>query len=598
MSVFPKQVKLNLRGKVFILIESLVVVLVVFTGAVTTKREKTTLENEFQKRGMAVATDMATFTAEALLSRDLATLRRCINHAMAQDYVLHAFILDPEAVVVMHNDLTEVGKAYQDALNAAALESKRPGCIRISGQADAYFDIFAPIRVAGVRLGTIRLGYSQLAIEKEMATARRQIFLIGIVTAVIGGMVAYVLAAFISFPIKQITNAIEKVAADDLVTPLNIKRNDEIGTLAKSFNQMTDELRKTTISKDFVDNIIGSMNDMLIVVDPNTRIRNVNKATCDLLEYQEDELIGRNFDLVVPKEENIFAISGFRKRQGEASVVNRQVHYVTKSGKSIPVLFSSAILRNKDGDTLGAVGIARDITERIQAEEALKKSEKKLRLLSYQLLTAQEEERRRLSTELHDELGQSLMVLKLKVRAIQREFGTGANRLSRECEDVIGYINEVTENVRRLSRNLSPSLLEGLGLSAAIRRLVETAAEHGNVEISHEMTDLNGLFSKQKQIVVYRILQECMTNIGKHSHASHVSIDIETRDGHVCFRVEDNGIGFDVQEAWESDPAQKGLGLTTMQERAGMLGAKLDIWSQEGVGTTVMFAAPIEDRGN
>ncbi len=592
MRLFAKQVKLNLKGKVALLIESLVVALVVLTGAVTTMREKKTLENELLKRGFAVATDLATFSAEALLSKDLATLRRCINHFMTQDYVLHAFILDPEAKVVMHNDLTQVGKTYQDALNIAAVESKRPGCVRIARQTDTYFDIFAPIQVADVRLGTIRLGYSHLAIEKEIATTRRQIILIGIVTTVIGGMVAYVLAAFISSPIKKITDAIEEVSAGDLKTQLTIQSNDEIGTLARSFIRMTEDLRKTTISKDYMDNIIGSMNDMLIVVDPNARIRNVNRATCDLLEFQEDELIGRNFDLIVPGEENFFQISGLGKQPGETSAVNRQVHYVTKNGKSIPVLFSAAMLKNKDGDILGAVGIARDITERIKTEEALKKSEKKLRFLSYQLLTAQEEERRRLSTELHDELGQSLMVLKLKVRAIQRGFGIEGNRLSRECEDVIGYIKEVTENVRRLSRDLSPSLLEDLGLSATIRRLVETATEHSNIEISLEMTELQGLFSRKDQIVIYRILQECMTNIGRHSYASQVSIAIEAQDGQVCFRVEDNGIGFNVREACGAEPAKKGLGLATMQERAGMLGATLDIWSQEGTGTTVVFTVP------
>lgn len=163
---------------------------------------------------------------------------------MEQDYVRYVIILDPHGKVVMHSDLAEVGKTYMDSLSIAAVNSKVPGCsyASLSEKEESLFDIFVPIQVSDIRLGTVRLGYSYLAVEKEIAEARQQILIIGIVTTIIGGLVAYLLASFISSPIRRITDATEKVANDDLNTPLTIKRNDEIGTLATSFNKMAQDL--------------------------------------------------------------------------------------------------------------------------------------------------------------------------------------------------------------------------------------------------------------------------------------------------------------------------------------------------------------------
>jgi PAS domain S-box-containing protein len=598
MKLFQRPIKLSLRAKITLLIESLVVILVVVTGTITTMGEKYTLESELRKRGLALAADLAKFTVRPLISQDLTTLRRFVNHFMTQDYVRYVFVLDPNGKVVMHSDIAEVGKTYKDNLNRAAVNSKEPGCTHLSKQGEMHCDMFTPIQLSDIRLGTVRLGYSHMAIEKEIANAKKQIFIIGLVTTIIGGAVAYLLASLISSPIKRITDATENVANGDLVTRLTITRNDEIGVLANSFNKMTEDLRRTTISKDYFDNIIGSMNDTLVVVDPDARIRSVNKATCKLLGYKEDELIGRDISLIVPQEETVFGGTGFKSLLGEATILNQEVDYVTKTGKPIPMLFSAAMLENKTGGIEGTVGIARDITERKQAEETLRQSERELHFLSSQLLTAQERERRRLSIELHDELGQALMVLKLKVRAIQRAWGAGRVSLDGECDEVIGYINEVTENVRRLSRDLSPSILEDLGLSAAIRRLVETSGQHNNIKSSLDMTDMEGLFSQEGQIIVYRIVQECLTNIAKHAQATHVSIVVRIEDGRVLFSVEDNGKGFELKEVSGKDPAKKGLGLAAMYERARMLGGSLDIWSQKGTGTRITFTAPLDKGGN
>jgi len=581
-----------------LLIESLVVLLVVVTGVITTMREKDTLESELRKRGMALAVDLAKFTARPLLANDLPTLRRFVIHSMEQDNVRYVFVLDPQGKVIMHSDLAEVGKIYQDDVNVAAVNSTASDRSHLSRQGELHCDLFTPILISDMRLGTVRLGYSYAAVEKEIAKARQQILIIGLVTTVVGGVAAYLLATFISSPVKRITAATREVAAGNLDTLLEIERRDEIGDLANSFNKMTEDLRRTTISKDYVDNIIGSMNDTLVVVDLEAKITNVNRATCELLGYEEDELIGKDINLIVPQEEEIFKSRGFQRLLRQASVVNHELDYLARSGKPIPVLFSAAVLKNKEEGVVGAVGIARDITERRLAEEALRKSERELRFLSSQLLVAQEKERRRLSIELHDELGQALMVLKLKLRSIREGLQPEQTGLQAACDGLLGYINDVSENVRRLSRDLSPSILEDLGLSAAIRWLVEKSCKHSNLESSLEMTELEDLFTREKQITVYRIVQECLTNVAKHAQATHVSVTIRKQDDLFFFRVEDNGKGFDVKEVLGKDPRTKGLGLAAMYERTRMLKGSLDIWSQEGAGTKITFTVPLDDGGH
>lgn len=560
-------------------------------------REKENLEHELTRRGFALASDLAQFSVRPIINNDLPSLRRFVIHTMKQDYVLYAIVLDPHGRVLMHSDLAEVNKTYKDNLSLAAVNSNESGFTdmylsKYEGQ-KKDIDMFMPITITGVRLGTVRLGYSHLAVEKQMTKAQQQILLIGLLTTASGGIVAFLLATFISSPIKRITDATENVAHGNLNPQLAIKRNDEIGTLASAFNRMTEDLQKTTVSKDYFDNIIESMNDTLVVVSEDGQIKDVNKATCELLGYSKEELNGKYFHLIIPEEEKIPSSSGFLNILGQSPPVNKEIDYLAKSGKRIPMLFSAAVLKSKEGNIEGVVCIARDITERKQIEEALRSSEGELRFLSSRLLKAQEEERRRLAVELHDELGQDLMVLKLKMRAIQEKMHDASINQKSECEEVISYINVVTENVRRISRDLSPSILEDLGLTAAIRWLCEAFTKHSNIESILDITEIDNLFSHEGQITIYRIIQECLTNIAKHSHATSVSVIIKKMDEDVIFNIEDDGKGFCVQEAFMRNPGIKGLGLAAMHERIRMLGGLLYILSNEGTGTKIIFSVPL-----
>ena len=250
-------------------------------------------------------------------------------------------------------------------------------------------------------------------------------------------------------------------------------------------------------------------------------------------------------------------------------------------------------------DEIGKLGKAfNDMSESLaKREEALRDSEKKLRSLSSQLLKAQEKERKRLSIELHDELGQALALLKHRIRSIRKKLHEDQALLHTECEDTNQYVDQIIDNVRRLSRDLSPSTLEDLGLSSALRWLIEDFGKRHSMHTSLDIGDIDHLFSQEAQTNLYRIFQETLTNISKHADASHVSFVVKKKDSRVYFLLEDNGKGFDVDQVKEMQSFEKGMGLAAMEERVHMLGANLDLRSKERKGTRVSFTIPITKGG-
>ncbi len=241
------------------------------------------------------------------------------------------------------------------------------------------------------------------------------------------------------------------------------------------------------------------------------------------------------------------------------------------------------------------LGISRDISDRKKAEEALKESERQLRYLSSQLLKAQETERKRISRELHDELGQSLTVTKLRLDFIEKNLSANQTELKKECEYGVEYIDQVIENVRRLSRDLSPTILEDFGLSAALRWLINNFAKSYNMRIMLDMIDSDSLLPPISHVVVYRTIQEALTNIGKHSQAKNVSVSISKNADSVLFSIEDDGIGFDKRLIDAKSPEERGLGLVTMRGRVQMMGGVLTIRSEEGKGTRITLSIPTKE---
>ena len=339
--------------------------------------------------------------------------------------------------------------------------------------------------------------------------------------------------------------------------------------------------------------LVDTMNDGLAAQDENGLWTYVNERLCEMSGYSRDEIIGHPLaDFLDEPNWNVFKEQMARRRRGEHEPY--EMAWLRKDGQSMFTIVSPRPIFDPDGQFKGSFAVITDITERMRAEEALKKSENRLRLLSSRILNAQETERRRISSELHDELGQALATFKLRLGFIEKRLHKEQTELRHECGQILEYVDHVNENVRRFSRDLSPHVLEYFGLTVALRRLMSDFAKNHNVKVTMDIIETDHFFPQDDQRILYRIFQEVMNNTGKHAQATLFSVIMKREDGAISFMLEDDGKGFNIMNGAH----RNGLGLAILNERVRMLGGRLEVWSQEGKGTRITFSVPIVKEGN
>lgn len=248
-------------------------------------------------------------------------------------------------------------------------------------------------------------------------------------------------------------------------------------------------------------------------------------------------------------------------------------------------VFEQKICYTHDGSQAFIRIYAHDVTARRRAEAAIQN-------LAKEVVAAQEEERHRISRELHDEAGQSLTALKIGLELIQGELPHD-HAVQTSLNEIIALADQTRIRIRQLARGLRPPALDTLGLALTLEDFCQTFARQTHLAIDYQSTSPPQL-SEAQNICLYRCLQEALTNVARHAGADKVTVKLWPDDTAVHLSVRDNGIGFSPQELVNTKNHPPGLGLLGMQERLELLGGRLEVQSQPGMGTGIIAHLPFE----
>jgi PAS domain S-box-containing protein len=353
--------------------------------------------------------------------------------------------------------------------------------------------------------------------------------------------------------------------------------------------------------------VVESAQDAIITVDSRGRLVAVNRGTELMFGWRRSELVGRSVTRLIPRPMRaaaVLTLQGMAKG-GEREHLKRPIQSVGlhRDGTEFSLEFTLSRWRTRSG--VFFTGVVRDIRERKQAELALRQSrehymrlfeearemEQNLRLLSSKVLTVQEEERKHISRELHDEIGQALTAVNVSI-AMLRSHGGADEEFRKKVDNAQLLLEQSMNMVHQFARELRPSMLDHLGPVAALQNYVKSFTERTGIK-----TDIEGSVSveqldNQQRTVLYRVAQESLTNVYKHAHATRVKIRLSQLPRAVRMEIVDNGRSFSVSNPFNGQQRQP-LGLLGMQERVRLVNGQFAIESVPKRGTTVRVEIPL-----
>jgi PAS domain S-box-containing protein len=331
------------------------------------------------------------------------------------------------------------------------------------------------------------------------------------------------------------------------------------------------DLNSLRESEERYRELFENSRDALYVHDMNGTYTSVNRATETLFGYAREDLIGRHFSTLLN--------SGY---ENHVSEMIYEAEVVTKEGRRIPVEISSRLIF-ANGVAVGVQGCVRDISERKRVQDAA-------RTYSRRVIEAQEAERRRISRELHDQVGQILTAVKMNLHSLSEK--CSAPEILASIQDNMEVIDEAVDQVRDLSVDLRPLLLDDFGLPIALRWYLDRQQKRCAIATeftTHSLCE-DDRFSSELETACFRIVQEAVTNVVRHARATRIVVTLERNGSDLVLRIADDGAGFDLSVLRNGAAT---LGLRGMEERVQALGGLISINSAPSQGTDISARFPI-----
>jgi PAS domain S-box-containing protein len=327
---------------------------------------------------------------------------------------------------------------------------------------------------------------------------------------------------------------------------------------------------------------------MYFALDGEAHVLEVNVFGAEQLGYERKELLGRSvLEVFHPDDRPAVQTQFAALVQSPGKVARWEFRKRRKDGTEIWVQESARAIESPSGE-IHVMVVCEDISARKEAEQRLHRYRDRLRELTIELSLAEEAERHRIATGLHDEVGQKLALAKLQLG----ELASTKGREGQQLEGIGELLDQAIEETRSLTFELASPVLYELGLAAALQALAEHFAEPKGLDFSFDETGVPQEMSERSQLVLYRIIRELMLNVVKHSRAKCARVTVHWLKHQLRIEVEDDGVGFE-PGATDEDAGRQGYGLFKTRERLEQLGGRLEVVSDRSTGTVATVLMPV-----
>lgn len=357
--------RLGLRGRFVVFVSAIVVAFGIVLTALSVRSQNERLRHELEDRGKLLTTVIAANTTDALAMIEVRELRRMIAEARDQENVLDAVAFDEDGRVL--TDGTVVNPKRHELISEAALRHIQGSQALLVEFAGDVMTVTKPVHLGGRILGGVRLQYSLAGLAEDQASLARRTFMVGAIFALLGVIAAALLTEAVTRPLKEVIRATRALSEGEPAPRVPVRTADEVGELAEAFNEMTRNLRDTTVSRDYLDRVLETMGECLVVTGPDGTITRVNPAVCRLSGVGEEELLGQNIrDLFRAPLGHISLLDAL---QPDGTAYGLETELLAKGGETVPVIVSVGVMEASAGRTRSFVVVAADIGDRLRHEQ-------------------------------------------------------------------------------------------------------------------------------------------------------------------------------------------------------------------------------------
>lgn len=361
------------------------------------------------------------------------------------------------------------------------------------------------------------------------------------------------------------------------------------------FNDITERKlagEKIRAASLYARNLIEASLDPLVTISKDGKITDVNFSTEQITGIKRNKLIGSDFADYFKESDK--AREGYSIVFSKGVVKDYPLTIIHTSGREIAVLYNATLFRNEAGEVQGVFAAARDITEQKKMEEELRKSKKLLEKLNEHLVDVRENERNQIGLNLHDDLGQKLTALNLDIAWLKSRIGVQSKAVSEKLENMNLMIKETIEGIRETSYFLRPAILFDLGLGPAINSQLGKFENQTGIKCHFYSEPEEFVLEDRLSLIIYRILQESLTNIARHSGASTVEVNLRILKKKIEMLVEDDGCGIEKSKV----DSLRSMGIAGMKERVKSVQGKITFRGERGSGTRIKVIVPLINEKN